>query len=119
MMQSRDYYLSRRFFDDKHYPYGFSRSGDFTLSEVQALEKHGVLFQALMEAKVLDTNEEDKLFIKVMKGKKQPQTLAQKAWLKYLKCSKRAPVWLTTRKLGASNDQLYSVDDDFDLEDAI
>tara|TARA_B100002049_G_C15802116_1_gene259284 strand:- start:120 stop:479 length:360 start_codon:yes stop_codon:yes gene_type:complete len=119
MMQSRDYFLSRRFFDDKHYPYGFSRSGDFTLSEVQALESNGVLFQALMESKVMDTNDEDKLFIKVVKGKKQPQSLAHKAWLKYLKFSKRAPVWLTTRKLGASNDHQFDIDDDFDLDDAI
>ena len=31
----------QRFFDNKNYPRGFSRHGDFTIKEAQILEKYG------------------------------------------------------------------------------
>lgn len=32
---------TNRYFDNKHYPRGFSRHGDFTIKEAQLLERHG------------------------------------------------------------------------------
>ena len=34
---------TNRYFDNKHYPRGFSRHGDFTIKEAQLLERHGCL----------------------------------------------------------------------------
>ncbi len=31
---------TNRYFDNKHYPRGFSRHGDFTIKEAQLLERH-------------------------------------------------------------------------------
>jgi hypothetical protein len=113
-MQSREFYLRKRFYDDRHFPYGFSRSGDFTVSEVAELEKFGNLFKALVDGQVSDPTEEDQHFLQVMQGETPASTLAEKAWLKYLKCCNRSPVWLTTRR--AAND----AEDDFvDDEDTI
>jgi hypothetical protein len=113
-MQPREFYLRKRFFDDRHFPYGFSRSGDFTVSEVAQLEKYGNLFKALTDGQVSDPTDEDRHFLQVMQGEVPAETLAEKAWLKYLKCCNRSPVWLTTRR--AAND----VEDDFvDDEDTI
>lgn len=36
-----------RFFDNKHYPRGFSRHGDFTIKEAQMLERYGFAFNEL------------------------------------------------------------------------
>ncbi len=33
---------NRRFYDDKNYPRGMSRSGDYSISEVQILETYGI-----------------------------------------------------------------------------
>ena len=33
--------VTRRYFDDKNYPRGFSRHGDFTIREAQTLEQFG------------------------------------------------------------------------------
>jgi uncharacterized protein YifE (UPF0438 family) len=38
---------TNRFFDNKHYPRGFSRHGDFTIKEAQLLERHGYAFNEL------------------------------------------------------------------------
>ena len=39
--------VTRRFFDDKNYPRGFSRHGDYTIKESQVLEQYGQAFKAL------------------------------------------------------------------------
>ncbi|WP_144393125.1 DUF413 domain-containing protein [Pleionea sediminis] len=114
-MQTRESFLSRRFFDDQHYPYGFSRSGDFTIAEVDCLEQNGNLFRALMAGLVQNTTEEDEQFIRVVRGEVEAETLAEKTWIKYLKRSNRAPVWLTTRRI-VEDDSEFDVSDD-DLDD--
>ena len=38
---------TNRFFDNKNYPRGFSRHGDFTIKEAQMLERHGYAFNEL------------------------------------------------------------------------
>lgn len=38
---------TNRYFDNKHYPRGFSRHGDFTIKEAQLLERHGHAFNDL------------------------------------------------------------------------
>ena len=43
---------TNRFFDNKHYPRGFSRHGDFTIKEAQLLERHGYAFNELIWASV-------------------------------------------------------------------
>ena len=36
---------TNRYFDNKYYPRGFSRHGDFTIKEAQLLERHGYAFK--------------------------------------------------------------------------
>ena len=38
---------TNRYFDNKYYPRGFSRHGDFTIKEAQLLERHGYAFNEL------------------------------------------------------------------------
>ncbi len=117
-MNARDFYLSRRFFDDQNFPYGFSRSGDFTVAEVKHLEQYGMLFKALTEGNVLNPSDEDSHFLQVISGEIQAETVAEKAWLKYLKRCNRTPVWLTTRRIGSfdQEDDDSINDDDFEVE---
>ena len=62
---------TNRFFDNKNYPRGFSRHGDFTIKEAQLLERHGYAF-----------NELDL-------GKREPQSEAERVWIKYMARIKR------------------------------
>ena len=69
---------SRKFYDDKNYPRGMGRSGDFTLAEVQLLENHGIAFQALALEKQPPINDEERRFVQVCKGELSPVTKAEK-----------------------------------------
>ena len=64
--------VTRRFFDDKNYPRGFSRHGDYTIKESQVLEQYGQAFKAL-----------EKEFVAFCRGERAPETFFEKTWNKY------------------------------------
>ena len=45
MIMAASFSVTRRFFDDKNYPRGFSRHGDYTIKESQVLEQYGQAFK--------------------------------------------------------------------------
>ena len=45
---TRDDLLAKTFVDPANYPYGFSRSGDFSINEAKALQQYGSLISALL-----------------------------------------------------------------------
>lgn len=68
---------TNRYFDNKHYPRGFSRHGDFTIKEAQLLERHGHAFNDLDLGKREPVTEEEKLFVAVCRGEREPVTDAE------------------------------------------
>lgn len=81
---TRDNLLGRMFQDPKNYPYGFSRSGDFSIAEANALQQYGNLISALVSGNIAASNDEDKSLLAAATGDKEPGTVAEKAWSKYL-----------------------------------
>lgn len=75
--------VTRRFFDDKNYPRGFSRHGDYTIRESQTLEQFGQACLALESSERKPATAEEKQFVAVMKGEKAAETFLEKTWLKY------------------------------------
>lgn len=102
-MSTRESFLQKRFNDVKNFPYGFSRSGDFSFAEAQLLEKYGHLCQALLNGEVSDLTEEDKHFILAVKGETAPNAQIEYTWLKYLKVTKRDHVVLRPKNNMASD----------------
>ncbi|WP_448551592.1 DUF413 domain-containing protein [Thalassotalea montiporae] len=74
---------NRKFYDDRNYPRGMGRSGDFTLAEVQILENHGVALKALADGSQTPETELEQRFVEVCQGKLAPENKVEKAWLKY------------------------------------
>ncbi len=80
---TRDQLLKRPFADRQHYPYGFSRSGDFSIAESQALSQYGSLIQALCSGELLPSTPEEHDLLAMSRGEKPAQTLMERAWDKY------------------------------------
>ena len=87
---------TNRFFDNKHYPRGFSRHGDFTIKEAQMLERYGFAF-----------NELDL-------GKREPVTDAEKVWNKYIVRTRRPKKFHT---LSGGKPQADAVEDYTESDD--
>lgn len=75
--------VTRRFFDDKNYPRGFSRHGDYTIRESQTLEQFGQACIALESGERKPATADEKQFVAVVKGEKTPETFLEKVWIKY------------------------------------
>ena len=87
---------TNRYFDNKHYPRGFSRHGDFTIKEAQLLERHGYAF-----------NELDR-------GEREPVTEAERVWSKYMTRIKRPKRFHT---LSGGKPQVEGAEDYTDSDD--
>jgi hypothetical protein len=81
MQQS--FVAKRRFFDDRNFPKGFSRSGRFTMAEGSLLEKHGVAMQELEDGVRQPETEEEQRFVQVCKGELEATSVFEKTWQKY------------------------------------
>ena len=82
-MYNRNYWLSRRFDDRKRFPYGFSRSGDFTIGQSDALEKYGHLLSALVSQQVVDPNNDDRAFLAALAEGETADNELARLWFKY------------------------------------
>ncbi|EWH08706.1 hypothetical protein DS2_16179 [Catenovulum agarivorans DS-2] len=83
MAKTKQQLLSRIYDDPKNYPYGFRRSGDFSINEAESLSKYGHLFNALYKGEVEPSDPEDERIMSVMRGDTKPETVNERAWLKY------------------------------------
>lgn len=77
--------LQKQFNDYKNYPYGFSRSGDFSIRESKILQEQGRLFQALWDGSLSPESDEETRFVAMLNGQREPESEAEKVWVKYLK----------------------------------
>ncbi|MBY5991085.1 DUF413 domain-containing protein [Ferrimonas balearica] len=79
-----DSFLALSRFVDKRHPRGLARSGHFTLSEAERLERHGVAYQALCSGERPPGTEEEQAFVAAILGQREATTPHEKVWIKYL-----------------------------------
>lgn len=111
---SKTQIIKRPFADKKHYPYGFARSGDFSISESKLLQAHGSLFAALVDGKVTPESEQEQGYLDAALGVSIPNTPEEKAWVKYqnrINRPKMASIY------GAKRPAIEEVDGDDDISD--
>ncbi|MDN7125042.1 DUF413 domain-containing protein [Pseudidiomarina terrestris] len=80
---NRDQITKKAFNDFKNYPYGFARSGDFSIRESDVLSKHGSLIAALINGEVEPMSAEEQSLLAVARGEKAAESDIEKAWSKY------------------------------------
>ncbi len=108
--------FNKAFQDFKNYPYGFSRSGDFSIKESQVLESNGVWLAALADGKVEPESEEERRLISVIVGDQLPESTLERVWIKYQKRISRPHVGALSSR-GISSDDDGDDDEPLDLDD--
>ena len=111
---AESFITTNRFFDNKHYPRGFSRHGDFTIKEAQILERHGQAFNELDLGKREPATEAEKLFVAMCRGERVAATVEEKIWKKYTSRISRPKRFHT---LSGGKPQLDPSDDYTDSDD--
>lgn len=103
----------RVFYDNRNYPRGFNRSGEFSLREAGLLSRYGALLSDLTQGKMQPANDAQARFVEVLGGKVEAEHDLEKLWLKYQSKTLRPTVRYSCA-ISASEGDAY-VDDSSDL----
>ena len=75
---TREVLLKKPFNDFRNYPYGFSRSGDFSIRESDALTHYGCLITAMLAGEFEPVLQEDIELLAACRGEQAPVTDVEK-----------------------------------------
>ena len=67
-VMTKEQVVGKLFVDKKNYPYGFARSGDFSISESKLLQSTGGLFAALVDGHITPENDEEQSYLESALG---------------------------------------------------
>ncbi|WP_026376940.1 DUF413 domain-containing protein [Aestuariibacter salexigens] len=114
----REALYRRMFADPKNYPYGFARSGDFSINESKALSQFGCVIAALVDGQLQPSTDEEHGFLAAAFEQRPPETPAERAWLKYQKRINRPKLGSIygTKSAVIDDDGDAGISDDSDLE---
>lgn len=101
---------SKPFIDRQKFPYGFKKSGDFSISEAELLSGYGRTLLALETGELSPQTEEEQHFIAFTSGRVEAATPVERAWAKYVKLARGKKQFYTLHST-ASNQSDY--DDDY------
>lgn len=92
MKNENSFSCTKKFYAEAHFPYGIARSGEFNSVQSALLEKHGVVYQGLHTGELTPVNDEERDFVEVCKGLKEPQTLHERAWVRFCQKIQAKPI---------------------------
>ncbi|MBY5992977.1 DUF413 domain-containing protein [Ferrimonas balearica] len=88
MAQVLSFSCTQKFFDTRHFPRGFRRSGAFTINEADLLERYGQALQALASGTRPPQTDEEQHFVDFVQGRTEGHTPMERLWAKYLLASR-------------------------------
>lgn len=83
MDKNTSFQATRRFMDDHHFPYGFARSGDFTIWQANLLEAHGHAYLELEQGLRQPSDQTERDFVLFCRGDKVAESDHEKVWNRY------------------------------------
>ncbi len=96
-----------KYYDDKYFPYHFSKSGNFSLEESEILTNCGYIMSMLKSGEMKPESEEHEHFLSVINGKHKPLYRHEFIYLKYLNLiRKKQSPFIDIKK--ASNQEVVS-----------
>jgi len=114
MTKPSSFSCDKRFYGDASFPYGLSRSGEFTIQQVSLLEQHGIAYEALHNGQRTPINDEERAFVCVCRGEKKAESMHEITWQRY--CDKTQKTIVPSVLSGLQSEKLIDEptgDEDF------
>lgn len=84
-MSFQECFKADKKFEDKiNFPYGFQKSGEFTIEQARILEMNGIAYAELSSGTRKPVGEIEREFVAYCSGKKEATNLHEKVWQRYL-----------------------------------
>jgi len=107
---------SKSFSDPNRFPYGFKKSGDFSISEAEILSTYGDTLFNLEIGSLLPSTTEEEHFIQCAKGQANIETSIERAWMRYVKLARSKRHFYTMHSSRASESTDVKTDSDYDFD---
>lgn len=95
----------RKFIDKKNFPYGFARSGEFTLQQAQLLERHGYAYSELASGQRAPVDPVEEAFVRFCHAEKEATNEHEKVWQRYMSKTSVRPFYSIAVGLSARNSE--------------
>lgn len=109
-----EFQSERKFIDKKNFPYGFARSGEFTLQQAGLLERNGYAYSELASGTREPSDPQEQEFVRFCRGEKEAATEHEKVWQRYISKTSARPFYSIAVGLSARNSE---DSEPLDLED--
>jgi uncharacterized protein YifE (UPF0438 family) len=109
-MTVSEFCTDKIFRDPINFPYGFVRSGEFTIEQARLLERCGEVYQALDAGTRQPQGDQEREFVAFCRGERDANSLHERVWKRYQDKVKRAGMIFTLAKGNASMRGTYLVD---------
>ncbi len=103
----------KSFRDDKNFPHGFSRSGNFSRNESDLLTRAGAVASELVNGTLQPKSKAQKQLLAVCRGARDASSEFERVWLKYVEAvgSKRCVFsFASTGNLASNESRVYARD---------
>ena len=101
------------FYDDTHFPHGFSRSGKFSISESEMLTKVGKRLWDLEQGLATPENQVEEKFLSVCQNTAEADTKVERLWMKYKDSIKAKNFYTLNSGSKVQTDENNDLGDDF------
>lgn len=105
---------AKKFYDNKNFPHGFNRGGDFSKAEADLLTQIGVYLSELHSGDRVATTPDEERILKVVEGELDARTPVEKVWAKYTRLiavkTRRVKLSVMNTGTGFSEEPSYEAD---------
>ena len=98
------------FSDKQRFPYGFQKSGDFSIAEAFTLATYGETLISLENGTLNPESEEETRFVRVIQGLEFAESRVEKVWMKYIGLARQRRKFFTVH---SSSERTSSSNDDY------
>nr|WP_086938554.1 DUF413 domain-containing protein [Thaumasiovibrio occultus] len=105
------------FIDNKSFPRGFGKSGNFTIAESRQLEVYGNVMRLLTEGSYLPADDEEVAFLDQIQGNAPLTSPLARVWLKYQALTTQRRRTYTLCSSPRSGSEQLAGSEDFDMTD--
>lgn len=107
-MSSSSFASDKVFRDPINFPYGFARSGEFTIAQARLIEQHGYAYKALASGERSPVNKQETAFVSFCQGNKPAIDVHERTWQRYLDKVQRSRMVYTLAKGASAADSLVT-----------
>lgn len=107
MSETQFRYGKKRFYDNKKFPRGFAKSGDFTLAEEELLIQFGDTLIGLESGELVPQSSEEQHFIDMLQDPTLANSKLERTWLKYIRLARSRKRFHTLNGAFRTNASIY------------